>query len=237
MRLIFYSETMRSYDLRVEEFNQFFEEGLSKSLAFYKSLTYINNSDINNLIETNLYRNSGLNHHIAKPKVAKINLSIALNSLSQFSGQWYGNWREMQVHHLWLPVRKCVQKITDEVTLMGFQSCFTGDGFGWNYVLKEKNQVIILGFVFHYKDNTNTISKNPHYAFLNNNNQLIWISEDHIYCEFVCNDSNCFQKRHYVISGAAYKEQTKQLNFTHGFQTIYLDNKEDLPAFKSINLN
>jgi len=232
--LILDSRTMRGYEITADEFNSFFKEGLFKSLEFYKSSEHVFQSDINNLIETNLYENSSLYHQIEYPKVAKVNLSVAFSSLSQFSGEWHGNWKNTQVHHLWLPVRKCVKEITDEVTLMGFQSCFTGDGFGWNYVVKQNKQVVVLGFVIHFNNDKNISSKNPHYAFLNNSDQLIWVSEDHVYYEFVCNKASCFEKRHYVICGAAYKEQKEQLKFTHGFQTIYLPDTEDLPAFKSI---
>lgn len=237
MDLVFYSETMRGYGLTVEEFNHFFEEGLFKSIQFYTSSAHIYQSDISNLIATNLCENSNLNHQIKKPRGTKTNLSMALNSLSQFSGEWHGNWKETRVHHLWLPVREYVQEITDEVTLMAFQSCFTGDGFGWNYVIQQNNQIVILGFVFHFNADKNITSKNPHYAFSNHNNELIWVSEDHIYYEFVCNSSNCFEDRHYVISGAAYNEQTKQLKFPYGFQTIYVPNNENLPVFKNIQLN
>jgi hypothetical protein len=162
---------------------------------------------------------------------------MVLSSLDQFSGTWHGNWGKMLVHHLWLPVRRFVQSIAEGTTLISFQSCFTGDGFGWNYVLEQGNQIIILGFILHFDDNGTITSKNPHYAFLNNSNQLIWVSEDHIYYEFICDNSNCSDEKHYVISGAAYEKHTNRVKLTSGFQTVYLPRNEDLPPFKSIDLN
>lgn len=236
MDLVFFSRKMTDYGRTAEEFKQSFEDGLLKSLEFYRSST-ICQSEINELIESNLCANSSLNHQIEKPQVTKINLPMALSSLDQFAGEWHGNWEKMQVHHLWLPVRELVYNLTDEFTLVGFQSCFTGDGFGWNYVVKHSNQTVILGFVIHFDNDGTIISKNPHFAFLNNKDQLMWVSEDHIYNEFICYDSNCSDKRHYVISGAGYKRESGKLNLVNGFQTIYSSNDEDLPAFKSIKLS
>ena len=212
MDLIRSSDKMKAYDRTAAEFSQYFEEGLLKSLAFYQAST-IRQSEINDLIKVNLYSNVSLNHPIERPQAIKTSLPLALNSLSQFSGEWHGHWEKMRVHHLWLPVRKLVQSITDEVTLMGFQSCFTGDGFGWNYIVKQGDQIVILGFVVHLNEEGTVTNKNPHYAFLNHSNRLIWIAEHHVYYEFICDNSTCPDTKHYVITGADRK--STRLNSSH----------------------
>ena len=236
LNLVAFSRKMEGYGQTVEEFSGSFTEGLSKSLAFYQAAT-IGQSEISSIVEAKLCGNSSLYHPIKKPRATQLSLSTAFSSLQQFAGKWHGNWKNMQVHHLWLPVRKLHQPITDDVTLMGFQSCFIGDGFGWNYVVKQCDQILMLGYVVHFADDGTIRSENPHYGFLNNSNQLIWVAEDHVYHEFICNHSGCASTKHYVISGAGYEQHTERLKLTDGFQTIYSSHNRDLLAFKHVDLN
>ena len=235
--LVVFSKKMEAYSKTSEEFKMAFNEGIFKSLEFYKS-SKIDQSEVNDLIEVNLSGNATFYHSIEKLRANKIDLPAAFSSLDQFSGEWHGNWEEMQVHHLWLPVRELTQSVTNDVTLMGFQSCFISDGFGWNYVVKQSERIIILGYVVHFDQDGTIRSKNPHYGFLNNNNQLTWITGDHIYHEFICNNPGCSNKKHYVISGAVYDDTLSgQLKFSKGFQTIYSSDDQDLSAFRRLNLD
>ena len=233
--LVVFSKKMEEYSKTSEEFKMAFNEGIFKSLEFYKSYK-IDQSEVNDLVE-NLSRNATLHHSIEKLRATKVDLPTAFSSLDQFSGEWHGNWKKMQVHHLWLPVKEFTQSVTNDVTLMGFQSCFIGDGFGWNYVVKQRDRTIILGYVVHFDQNGTIRSKNPHYGFLNDNNQLTWITEDHIYHEFICNNPSCSNKKHYVISGAVYEQLAGQLKLSEGFQTIYSSDDQNLPAFRRLNLD
>lgn len=232
-----FSKKLRTCEITEESFRLLFWEGLTKSFDFYESSKEIHSTEINRLIATELFSHTDLGHPFKKPEMSKTNLAKAFHVLNQFSGEWHGLWETMNVHHFWLPVRKLNQAVAKRFTLVGFQSCFTGDGFGWNYLVKEGENITVLGFVYHFDDEGKISAKNPHYAFMNLNNQLTWVSDNHIYHEFICGSSDCFDTRHYVISGVKFEKQTQGLQSEYGFQTIYLPNNEDLPAFKNITLN
>ncbi|GMN11594.1 hypothetical protein MTsPCn9_25280 [Croceitalea sp. MTPC9] len=231
-----FSEQMKAYGICKESFKELFWKGAEKSLDFYLSTEFLKESLVNSLVEKQLWMNSGLEHPINKPNTDKTNASRASKVLNTFSGKWHGKWKAMKVHHLWLPVRKSSKELNHGFTLIGFQSCFTGDGFGWNYIVKKKNSIIVLGFVYHFDSNGQISSKNPHYAFLNSNNQLTWVSDSHIYYEFICNDSNCSNRKHYIITGAQYLQQPMGLKLISGFQAVYLSEDYKLPTFKNLNI-
>ncbi|QLG44380.1 hypothetical protein [Costertonia aggregata] len=232
-----FSKKLRACEVTEESFRLLFWEGLTKSFDFYKTSKKIHSTDIDRLIATELFSHTDLSHPFKKPEMRKTNLAKAFHLLNQFSGEWHGHWGPMNVHHFWLPVRQFNQAVSKKFTLVGFQSCFTGDGFGWNYLVKEGENITVLGFVYHFNDEGRISAKNPHYAYMNSNNQLTWVSDNHIYHEFICDSSHCFKTRHYVISGVKYEKQTQGLQSEYGFQTIYLPDNEDLPAFKHITLN
>jgi len=232
-----FSKKLSAFEVTEESFHLLFWEGLTKSFDFYESSKEIDPTEINRLIATELFSHTDLGHPFEKPEMSKTYFAKAFHVLNQFSGEWHGRWETMKVHHFWLPVRKFNQAVAKKFTLVGFQSCFTGDGFGWNYLVKEGENITVLGFVYHFNGKGKISAKNPHYAFMNSNNQLTWVSDNHIYHEFICGSSDCFDTRHYVISGVKYEKQTQGLHSEYGFQTIYLPNNEDLPAFKNITLN
>lgn len=232
-----FSENMKSYGITEECFDELFWEGIKESLKFCLSSKYIDQSSVNNLIELELWRNPDLEHPIIRPEISKIGISRAFKALNEFSGEWHGKWQAMKVHHLWLPVQEFKMEINDGFTLIGFQSCFTGDGFGWNYVVNTKNKVLILGFVYHFDNSGRISAKNPHYAFLNPGNQLTWVSDSHIYYEFMCNGIICDEKKHYTITGGRYQRQVKQYKLASGFQAVYIPEDKQLPAFKHLFVN
>ncbi|WP_343486148.1 hypothetical protein [Allomuricauda sp. d1] len=236
-QLAVFSKSINSFGINEKSFEQLFWEGALESLKFYRSSEGFNQLYVNQLIETELWLNPNLGHPLKRPDKYKTSISNAFGALNQFSGEWHGKWQTMKVHHLWLPVRESNEKIEEGFALVGFQSCFTGDGFGWNYVVKENNNILVLGFVYHFDGEGSISAKNPHYAFVNPKNQLTWVSDDHIYYEFVCADYNCPHKKHYVITGAKYAKQPHKLKLVSGFQAIYLAEDFELPDFKHLYIN
>lgn len=213
-----FSENMKSYGITEECFDELFWEGIKESLKFCLSSKYIDQTSVNNLIELELWRNPDLEHPIIRPEISKIGISRAFKALNEFSGEWHGKWQAMKVHHLWLPVKEFKMEINDGFTLIGFQSCFTGDGFGWNYVVNIKNKILILGFVYHFDNSGRISAKNPHYAFLNPGNQLTWVSDSHIYYEFKCNGITCDEKKHYTIQEVGIKDKLNNISLPPGFR-------------------
>lgn len=229
--LAYFSETLKENGITREYFYKLFWEGAIESLSFYKSSKFIDRSLINQFIETKLYKNPDLEHPLKMPEIIEPDLTMAFNTLNEFSGEWHGKWQTMNVHHRWLPVRECTSATTDGYTIVGFQSCFTGDGFGWNYVIKGDNKIAVLGFVYHFNDKGKISKKSPHYAFMNPNGQLTWVSDNHIYYEFICDNTICKKKRHYVITGAQYEKENIKL--VTGFQAVYLSENRTPPPFKN----
>ena len=234
VQLLHFSSKERLFGITEDVFEELFLKGLMKSHDFYVSSDHLNFKNINSLITHNLATHSHLDTNLPIPKSIKVNKFRAFEALNDFSGTWHGHWKNQRVHHNWLQVRKHTQKLNDEVLLLGFQSCFTGDGIGWNYVVEIGNQVIILGFVYHMGPNGEITSENPHYAQLCDQNQLTWISNDHIYYEFVCDqDSN----KHYIITGARYSIEHSMETLFSGFQAIYTSSTNELPRFKNLVLS
>ncbi len=235
--LITCSKVVKEYGITQESFNQLFWEGVTKSYDFYLSPEYIDQKSLTNLIDRNLLASPKLVNPSDNPGITKTSASKAFESLNEFSGEWHGNWKDLRVHHRWLPARECKKTITESSSLIGFQSCFTGDGIGWNYVVEKRGETIVLGFVYHFNDDGNISARNPHYAFLNPDNQLTWVSGDHIYVEFVRNHSVYTNEKQYVITGAQYEKQRKEMKLISGFQAIYSSEDQRLPVFKQFQVN
>jgi|GEM_PF-6497215 len=231
------SEQMDSYPIPEEEFKQLFREGIEESLMFYLSPERPKAAEVHDLIVTQLVDNSGLRHPLERPGIQTTTRTRAFEAFDRFSGRWHGTWKAQRVHHLWLPTRKIKMEVWDGYQLIGFQTCFTGDGFGWNYVVQKNDTIIILGFVYHVNDTGQIITKNPHYAFLNSNNQLSWVSDDHIYYEFVHSGSHSTDPRCYIITGGPYQKFQGKLTLTSGFQTIYFPDRLEPSAFTSLEID
>jgi len=232
-----FSKDVRKYGITQNRFNQMFWEGVTKSYDFYQSSEYIDQKLLTNLINRNLLTNPNLVNPQANPGVAKASIAKAFASLNRFSGEWHGKWKDIRVHHFWLPIRECKESFSLGCSLVGFQSCFIGDGIGWNFVVEEKGRTVVLGFVYHFNNDGALSAKNPHYAFLNPDNQLTWVSDDHIYFEFVRNQTALTNKKQYVITGAQYEKQQKEMKLISGFQAVYLSEDQRLPVFKQFQVS
>ncbi|MEL6195036.1 MAG: hypothetical protein AAFR66_23465 [Bacteroidota bacterium] len=229
-----FSTAMGSYRTTIGDFQHLFLEGALESYQFYANRTRLAPFSVNRLISRELMPHAGLGHSIEKPKTVIPNVDFAFQALNQFSGEWHGQWRDMKVHHLWLPVRQCKIELSRGVMLIGFQSCYTGDGFGWNYVVREGEKIIVLGFVYHFNERGMITSRNPHYAFLNPQKQLTWISNNHVYYEFVCDNIHCNHGKHYVITGGQYSPKVKKAKLLTGFQAVYSSDSLAKPSFQQL---
>lgn len=224
------------YGVSQKQFEHFFWKGISESLSFYNT----NENDgilVQKIIKEDLATHQDLGYALKRPELCKTNLENANNALQQFSGNWHGVWAGLEVNHLWLPVIQTNTLLTPTLRLQGFQSCFTGDGLGWNYVVENQEQIVILGYVYHFDKDGNLKDENPHYAFCHTNHQLTWVSNDNIYYEFVSENAKNPQEKHYVITGARYAQTENQLTPLSGFQAVYSSQKKVTPLFRELNLN
>ena len=238
-QLSYFSKHLALYEITEERFQELLWNGALKALLFYESQYDLNSITANRSIRSKLRDNSHLGHYLSPPqKNNSVTTPMAFSALERFSGTWYGQWKDQRVEHNWLPVRPCKKELGYDYTLIGFQSCFTGDGMGWNYVVQKKNTTVILGFVYHLDEHGDISFQNPHYALLNMGQQLTWVSNDHLYFEFVCHNPNCGSKKHYVITGGKYEILNEGLELVSGFQAVYVPEKNlPHPAFRKIPLS
>ncbi|MEM8765378.1 MAG: hypothetical protein AAGD88_16275 [Bacteroidota bacterium] len=218
-----------------EDFDKFFWKGVKESMNFY-SLHRGSRSSVQNIIKEELFAHKDLKHVLKKPRLCKTNLKRAYDALHQFSGNWHGCWAGREVHHLWLPVILTDTLVQEELTLVGFQSCYTGDGLGWNYIVENKEETLVLGYVYHFDEDVIS-AENPHYAYCNTNQQLTWVSNDNVYYEFTCDNPNHPNEKQYVITGARYSVLEKELKPSAGFQAIYSSERKAIPVFQNLDLN
>ncbi|TMM51975.1 hypothetical protein FEE95_21400 [Maribacter algarum] len=220
LEILEFSEKMKLYGITQENFESFFHKGALESFNFHQSSHYMKQSNLNRMIERELINYQDLKHPLKKPSKSNSKNLKVRSVLNTFSGEWSGKWKSMPVRHLWLPFKEINLEINELFKIIGFQTCFTGDGFGWNYLIQKGEETIILGHVYHF----NTIGKldyeNPHYALVNNQSQLTWVSDNHIYYEFVCDNKKHKNERHYVITALPYSRENK-LKFGTPIQAIY----------------
>ena len=228
-----FSEDLSAYAITRERFEVMFWEGAQSAYRFYQSPQRFRPSSVNQLLAGKFFPVGDSLHFLDHPDAIPTDLPVALEALEAFSGKWYGQWKTMKVRHLWLPVQQTHEPLPKGPTLVGFQSCFTGDGFGWNYVVEEQGKAVILGFVYHFQ-NQGELKGTPHYAYLNTQQQLTWVSNDHIYFEFVCDHQQCSQPKHYVITGGQYEQQGKSSKLVSGFQAQYVRKNGQLPEFREL---
>jgi len=235
-KLLQHSLHQNFYGLTEDTFEELLWNGLVESIRFYESPDFIDSKQVTQWIIHKLKPNPDLNFGLPTPKTIDPCKATAFSALNNFTGIWHGNWKSERVHHHWLPVREYHKKINTESNLLGLQSCITGDGIGWNYVVEKEGNVIILGFVYHIMEDGTPVSGNPHYAFLNSNHELSWVSNNHIYYEFTGSHHHNFIGRHYIITGASYDNRSGQARLTKGFQAVYRSEERQLPKFKTLTL-
>lgn len=215
-----FSNQMRSYVVGEARFNALFQQGIETSLLFYEAACSSQHRFQRHAFEKTVFNASSLNHPINKQRVQQREVRPPFKVLNGFSGKWFGKWKTMEVSHLWLPTRKCNFKVVLGYELIGFQSCFTGDGFGWNYLVRKGKNIVILGYVYHFDQKGELAYGNPHYGFPNNLGGLTWISNDHIYYEFLCKKKTCQLSTHYVITAVPYRTIQKP-TFKELTQAVY----------------
>ncbi|NER17296.1 hypothetical protein [Spongiivirga citrea] len=216
-----FSEKMKLYGVTQKKFEIFFQKGAMESFNFHQSSHYIKQSDVNRMIEKKLIHHQDIKHPLKKPSKSNSKSLKSSDVLNTFSGQWSGKWKSMNARHLWLPFKEVNFKINEVSKIIGFQTCFTGDGFGWNYLIRKGEEAIILGHVYHFNAKGTLDYENPHYAFLNDQSQLTWVSDNHVYYEFVCEDKKCSKSKHYVITAMPYSN-SNELKFGTPIQAIYI---------------
>jgi len=216
-----FSEQMMLYGVTQENFKTFFEKGVMESFNFHQSSHYIKQAKLNRMIEDKLIYYPDLKHPLKKPSKMTTKGLNAADVLNTFSGEWSGKWKSIPVRHLWLPFKEINLEINELFKIIGFQTCFTGDGFGWNYLIEKGEEIIVLGHIYHFDAKGTLDYESPHYAFVNDQNQLTWVSDNHVYYEFVCQDEKCRNGRHYVITAIPYSNSGK-LKFGTPFKTIYV---------------
>ncbi len=235
-KLCRFSNHMKRYEVGVSDFSTFFQKGVDASLLFYEaSASSLPIFDVPSF-EKKILKASHLMHPLKKQSMPQGGLEDPFKALDDFSGKWFGKWKTMEVSHLWLPIRTCSLKLAKGYQLIGYQSCFTGDGFGWNYVVKKAENVVILGYVFHFDQNGQLAYENPHYGFLNGSEGLTWVSNDHLYYEFLCKKPACQLGKHYVITAVPYCTIQKP-EFKNLTQAVYTTQnpKSDSNMLQKIN--
>ncbi|MFD2562983.1 hypothetical protein [Aquimarina rubra] len=215
-----FSEKMRLYGVTQENFETYFHNGAIKSFNFHQSSYYIKQSKLNRIIEKKLIHHLDVKHPIKQLSKHPSKTLKDSDVLNTFSGEWSGKWKSMPVRHLWLSFKEINLEINEFFKIIGFQTCFTGDGFGWNYLIQKGEEIIILGHVYHFNAKGKLDYENPHYALVNDQSQLTWVSDNHIYYEFVCDNKKHKNERHYVITALPYSRENK-LKFDTPIQAIY----------------
>lgn len=155
-----------------------------------------------------------------------------------FSGEWYGTWKSEEVDHFWLRTQKLPNlSVFEEMefSIVAFQSVYTGDGIGWNYLMEKEGMRYMLGFVVHFNEAGNIYLKRPHIGIPQLNGSIIWKTKDHMYVEFVCNKHSCdIKPEHYVITGISFISRKKNLKLIESFQAIYTRDSMMRPDWLSL---
>lgn len=232
-QLASFTNQMEAYEIAPTTFRLLFKEGLEKAIRFYDSPEHHPDIKVKKIIKPFHLQHPAV-HAVERQRVAHTQLEAGIAALNRFAGSWYGLWKQTKVEHLWLPVRQVRQSLANDFQLLAFQSAFTGDGIGWNYLVRHQGEVLLLGFVYHYASSGALIAQTPHYAFLDEEGQITWITEDHIFFETVCHKDHGLPGKHYVITGEAYEKKPKKATLIHRFQAIYLATDQTLPQFKYI---
>jgi len=183
--------------LSAEIFISLFHEGINEAIPFLKdykddaykvllekTITTLKTKDnIHEIFPAKTYTDS-------KQANGKWSYS-SFDIFNNFSGKWYGSWKQKEVNHNWLPPKLLVPEkfnVLTKTALKAYQSAFVGDGFGWNYLISIDNQLHIIGYVCHFDQIGDISMKRFHLGIPQPNEAIIWITKDHSYFEYVCSN-------------------------------------------------
>jgi len=130
--------------------------------------------------------------------------SLSTTSFMAFNGRWFGRWGDSNVDHDWRPTELYAtpRKTEDNLPVIhGLQYAWISNGFGWNYLVSNPNEVYpvaspgsktekqhyILGMVYYFegKDFLTIRGEKAHVGFSDTPNRLIWITEQEVFMEEV----------------------------------------------------
>lgn len=143
--------------------------------------------------------------------------------LKDFSGKWFGRWRNSNVNHTWLsPVKlnKTISIDSLSFSVKAYQSAFTGDGLGWNYLIEQDHELYLLGMTYHYQAGEITMRR-PHVGLSQSEDTIVWLTKDHTYYEYTCQCDNIGLPEHYLIDGVYFYEDSERVEKAEGFRAIY----------------
>lgn len=232
-RLVNGCPPIRTYQMDPSTFQTLFWEGSKEAIHYYHEAQRHPTFRRKDLIHPFEMKHPSV-HPVSRLPRGQLTLEKGIAALSRFNGNWFGLWKDQKVRHLWLPVRESKQRINLDHELLAFQSAFTGDGIGWNYLVQYCDEVLLLGFVYHYREDGSMQAQTPHYAFLDEQGQITWVTKDHIYFETVCHHDHGHAAKHYVITGKAFAKTGRKPALIHQFQAVYLAKRQHLPKFRYI---
>lgn len=221
--------------ISLKTFTSLFYEGIHQSIPFIESFRQPEQINLYQKRIRKILRSrrvAAINQHKIMPlRIDKKSCKAMLNwsgsghqVFSAFSGRWFGHWESNRVEHYWLPPRNVSglpHSFPFGVSIQAYQSAFTGDGFGWNYQIHRNGKSSIIGYVCHFDAHGNIYMKRPHIGVPQSDNSIIWMTNDHVYYEFICrNEKHQNLSTHYVISGAYFQKGKKILKV---FQEIYVN--------------
>ncbi len=228
-----FSPKFKYYGIDALTFEKLFWKGLAQATNYFTE-DVLQNPNAKRELASPFHLRFPMIHEVQRKRLSITQLTDGIAALERFTGPWYGLWEKMKVKHLWLPVRQSQHPLQGDFQLLAFQSAFTGDGMGWNFLVRHKGEVHMLGHVYHYDSEGDLINQTPHYAYLDQAGQITWITEDHIFFETVCHEDHDhgFAGKHYVITGESYDASTNEPHLTNRFQAIYLAKDQLLPQFQ-----
>lgn len=226
-----FSSKIKHYGIDAVTFEKRFWQGLAQAIKYF-SKDVLQNPNTKRELPNPFHLRFPRIHEVQRKSLSITRLSDGIAALERFTGPWYGLWEEMKVKHLWLPVRQSMHPLEGDFQLLAFQSAFTGDGIGWNFLVRHQGEVHMLGHVYHYDSLGHLTNQTPHYAYLDQAGQITWITEGHIFFETVCHEDHGHAGKHYVITGESYDPSSNEARVTNRFQAIYLAKDQLLPKFQ-----
>jgi len=226
---LFYKGIEKAHELFSEEYysknaRKKYEKGVKKILHAHRSLL----------------ENHGIEIPLINPNIQpslKAWSMVGDSIFESFSGEWYGSWRAQDVNHYWLPTHNLSFLSMDgiEISVLAFQSVFTGDGIGWNYVIQKEDIKFLLGFVVHFNDLGRIYLERPHIGIPQENGAIIWKTKDHMYLEFVSSLHRYNKEEEcYIIVGISFYAHKKNLRLIEAFRAIYTRNPMLRPEWVSL---